>query len=67
VKKVEIIGSFNNWIPQPLVKSEKHMWKISLALSPGEYAYNFIADGKPIKDPFNQKTVNAAGVSQAPI
>lgn len=59
VKKVEIIGSFNNWVPQPLSRSDNYTWKINLTLAPGEYAYNFIADGKPIKDPFNQKTVNA--------
>ncbi|MFH1367760.1 MAG: glycogen-binding domain-containing protein [Elusimicrobiota bacterium] len=59
VKKVAIIGSFNNWIPQALVKGENHTWKINLSLPPGEYAYNFVADGRPLKDPNNTKVCNA--------
>lgn len=58
-KKVAIIGSFNNWVPQPLIKGENHTWKISLALTPGEYTYNFVVDGRPLRDPFNAKISNA--------
>jgi hypothetical protein len=59
VKKVELIGSFNNWIPQPLTKAENNTWKISVSLPPGDYAYNFVADGRPVRDPYNQKVCNA--------
>lgn len=58
-KRVEIIGSFNNWVPQPLKQAEKSTWKISLALPPGDYAYNFVVNGKPVRDPFNSKICNA--------
>lgn len=58
VKKVEIIGTFNNWIPMAMEKGANHTWKINLALAPGEYAYNFVVDGRPARDPFNQKTCN---------
>jgi len=59
VKKVEIIGDFNDWIPQSLVKGKDSKWAISLKLRPGEYAYNYVVDGKPIKDPNNQKVCDA--------
>ncbi|HLD29452.1 MAG TPA: glycogen-binding domain-containing protein, partial [bacterium] len=58
-KKVQIIGDFNNWVPQPLKKGKNYIWKITLRLAPGEYAYNFVVDGKPIRDPYNQKICNA--------
>lgn len=59
VKKVALIGSFNNWVPQPLVKGANHTWKASLPLTPGEYAYNFVIDGRPVRDPSNAKISNA--------
>jgi hypothetical protein len=34
-------------------------WKFSIALPPGDYAYNFVADGKPVRDPYNLKVCNA--------
>ena len=58
VDKVEIIGDFNDWIPQALTKGDNHTWKITVPLAPGEYAYNFVVDGKPIKDPANPKVCN---------
>jgi 1,4-alpha-glucan branching enzyme len=54
--RVEIVGSFNNWEPVPLVKGENHTWSVSLSLTPGEYTYNFVADGKVIRDPNNPRT-----------
>ena len=59
VKKVEIIGNFNNWIPQLLNKTENNAWKISVSLPPGDYAYNFVVDGRPVRDPYNLKVCNA--------
>ncbi|MBN1622140.1 MAG: hypothetical protein JW871_06075 [Endomicrobiales bacterium] len=57
-KKVEIIGDFNDWIPQSMEKGKNHLWKIDLSISPGEYAYNFVIDGRPIRDPNNPKVCN---------
>lgn len=54
-KRVQIIGNFNEWVPQPLSKKENHTWSIAIRLVPGEYAYNFVIDGHPIKDPNNPK------------
>jgi plastocyanin len=54
--RVEITGSFNNWTPAPFVKGENHVWEITLTLIPGEYAYNFLVDGKAIRDPNNPRT-----------
>jgi hypothetical protein len=54
-RKVEIIGDFNGWAPKPMIKGKDFRWTISLPIPPGEYAYNFVVDGKPIRDPNNQK------------
>ena len=54
--RVEITGSFNNWTPSPFVKEDNHVWEITLTLVPGEYTYNFLVDGKPIRDPNNPRT-----------
>ena len=57
-KKVEIIGDFNDWIPQPLAKGDKHSWSATIAIAPGEYAYDFVVNGKPVRDPNNATTLN---------
>lgn len=58
-KRVSIIGDFNQWSPQLMVKDESHNWTVMVSLSPGQYAYNFIVDGKVIRDPANKKTKQA--------
>lgn len=57
-KKVEIIGDFNGWIPQALVKNSGHKWTINLQIPPGDYAYNLVVDGKPVRDPNNARKCN---------
>lgn len=57
-KKVEIIGDFNGWIPQPLIKNSEHKWTINLQIPPGDYAYNLVVDGKPVRDPNNARKCN---------
>jgi hypothetical protein len=59
VKLVEIIGDFNGWVPEVMKKEKNHTWIIDLALEPGEYAYNFVVDARPIRDPNNPKICNA--------
>ena len=54
--RVEIVGSFNGWTPAALVKGDNHVWSITLALPPGEHTYNFLVDGKPVRDPNNPRT-----------
>lgn len=58
-KRVSIIGSFNQWSPQLMKKGEGHLWSIALELEPGTYAYNFVVDGRVIRDPNNKKTKQA--------
>lgn len=47
-RSVFLAGTFNNWNPDhhPAVKDEKGIWRVRLALPPGEYLYRFIVDGK---------------------
>jgi hypothetical protein len=59
VKKVHIIGDFNDWIPRSLKKGKDHKWTVTLAIAPGDYAYNFVVDGRPIRDPNNAKICDA--------
>lgn len=54
-RKVEVVGDFNGWVPKPMVKGKDYRWTVTLAIPAGEYAYNFVVDGKPIRDPNNPK------------
>ncbi len=56
--QVKIIGSFNDWVPQPMKKGKNHTWTIPVPLAPGDYTYNFLVDGKVIRDPNNPRTAN---------
>ena len=57
-KKVDIVGDFNGWVPQSLDKDDNSSWSITASITPGEYGYNFVVNGKPVKDPNNPNTVN---------
>ena len=52
-KSAFIAGSFNQWNPSshPLKKDKQGVWKISLALNPGQYEYRFHVDGEWQNDP----------------
>ncbi len=58
-KTVSVVGDFNDWDPEPMTKSKTHTWTLSLQLEPGEYAYNFVVDGRLIRDPSNRKSKSA--------
>lgn len=58
-KTVSVVGDFNDWDPEPMTKSKTHAWTLSLQLEPGEYAYNFVVDGRLIRDPSNRKSKSA--------
>ncbi len=60
---VILTGSFNNWDEQAYkMKRDANGWTLHLSLSPQEYEYKFIVDGKWIHDPANpEKRVNQYG------
>ena len=51
--RVIIAGDFNQWnlSAHPLKQGKKGVWKISLALGPGQYEYRFHVDGEWQNDP----------------
>lgn len=55
-KKVALIGSFNDWTPQPMKKTGKNRWELVVEIPEGEYLYNFLVDGKIVLDPNNKNT-----------
>jgi hypothetical protein len=61
-KAVQLVGDFNQWVPQAYRKNETGRWSVTLSLAPGDYAYNIIVDGKPIRDP-NQRRSDGKGRS----
>jgi 1,4-alpha-glucan branching enzyme len=52
-QKVSIAGSFNDWRPEAseMLRLEDGKWWKDLSLSPGEYEYRFVIDGKWVTDP----------------
>jgi len=52
-KSAFIAGDFNQWNPysHPLKKDKRGIWKISLALNPGQYEYRFFVDEQWQNDP----------------
>ena len=47
-RSVFLAGNFNQWnlSSHPLKKDKRGIWKISLALNPGQYEYRFHVDGE---------------------
>jgi len=62
-KTVFLVGDFNKWNKKvnPMKKGQNFVWETVLILSPGEYKYAYIVDGKRINDPNNKKTVHLKG------
>ncbi len=56
VSKVSLTGDFNNWTPEPFRKSASGVWTLNVDLPPGDYSYNFIADGRTLRDPTQRRT-----------
>jgi len=52
-QSVSIAGDFNQWnLSSHLLKmDDKGIWRISLALNPGQYEYRFFVDGEWQNDP----------------
>jgi len=62
-KSVFLVGDFNKWNKKakPMKQGQNFIWETILMLSPGEYKYAYIVDGKRINDPNNKKTVHRKG------
>lgn len=54
--KVELVGSFNGWTAAAMAKGDNHVWSVTVPLAPGDHTYNFLVDGKPVRDPNNPRT-----------
>jgi len=52
-KRVFLAGDFNQWNPSshPMKMDGERIWRISLALNPGQYEYRFFVDGEWQNDP----------------
>jgi len=48
---VDVLGSFNSWVPLDLQRQPDGTWQRDLRLSPGRYAYKLLVDGKLRSDP----------------
>lgn len=60
--QVQIVGDFNNWTPQQFRRNAKGGWFLSLPIPPGDYSYNYLVDGKTVRDP-NQPRTDTQGRS----
>lgn len=43
---VQVLGSFNNWQPQEMVRDEEGWWHLPLAIPDGDYEYRFRVKSK---------------------
>ncbi len=60
-QSVYLAGSFNDWSLNDggrLTKSEDGHWTIRIPLSPGQYQYQFVVDGRWQPDPENECSVS---------
>jgi cyclomaltodextrinase len=59
VKSVKVRGSLNFWNASlSKMKQEDSIWMETFELSPGEYQYLLVVDGKEIRDPSNIDSIN---------
>lgn len=54
-KKVELVGDFNHWTPEPMVQDERGVWVLVKDIPEGKYRYNYQVDGKEMADPWNRQ------------
>ena len=58
-KAVSIVGDFNRWTKEKLIKTEDNKWIITLKLKPGQYHYSFLINNKLwVVDPTAELNVN---------
>ena len=56
VKDPAIVGDFNGWTPKPFKKMGEGERAVTISLKPGDYSYNFLLDGKTVRDPREKRT-----------
>jgi len=51
-KDVALMADFNNWNPEkhPMKNHGNGIWKKTVMLSPGQYEYKFLIDGKWLEE-----------------
>jgi 1,4-alpha-glucan branching enzyme len=56
--QVNLAGDFNGWEMTTLAlrKDADGLWRITVELKPGAYAYKFLVDGQWVNDPNNPRT-----------
>ena len=53
-QKVELLGDFNQWKPEPMYLDKAHVWITVKDLPAGTYHYTFLVNGRrEIRDPWN--------------
>lgn len=62
-KEVEIVGDFNQWIPESMVRRDQNgLWQKTIPLTKGSYRYKLIVDGEWQVDPAHSlQTKNSFG------
>jgi len=50
---VQLVGDFTSWTESPInmEKDLEGIWRVTIALEPGQHSYRFIADGQWCDDP----------------
>lgn len=61
-KEVFIVGDFNNWFRNPMMRKNKKTWTAAVKIEPGTYQYLFVVDGKRIGDPNASSTKDGKSV-----
>jgi hypothetical protein len=52
--KVELMGDFNHWKPEPMYLDKSHVWVTVKDLKAGPYRYVYLVNGKrEVRDPWN--------------
>lgn len=49
--RVELLGSFSDWEPRPMVRDAEGTWSVTLTLTPGIWLYVFRVDGVVVSPP----------------
>jgi 1,4-alpha-glucan branching enzyme len=65
---VHLAADFTNWENAPIGMAHdgQGVWKLSLPLPPGQYAYRFLIDGEWSDDPMcEKKVINPFGTNNA--
>ncbi|MFA5975952.1 MAG: hypothetical protein WC859_07270 [Elusimicrobiota bacterium] len=62
-RQVALRADFTGWKAEPMRRDARGVWTYQANLTPGEYAYIFTADEKPVRDPAN-KHIKRIGTTQ---